>query len=168
MKDEIAIPIIFIVAFFIGMSVLASADPNNPMPEVGPPVTLDDLNPFILVNNLPHIPGLSIVFSSAGGTCAWWDAVCWATTVAEATLNIAVSIANAFIWFVNLLIIVFGIPTVMFINFLTIFFFPAWPVFALNGIFMFMVGSLMSITFGFAIILWIYDKIPIPMVFRGG
>lgn len=168
MKDEIAIPIIFIIAFFVAMSTLAAGDTNNPMPEVGLPVTLDSFNPFLLVDNLPHIPNLNIRFVSGGTGCAWWDIACWAVTVAEATLNIAFAIADGVIWFVNLLINVVGVPVLLFINFATIFFFPAWPVFALNGVFMLTIGYLMSIGFGLAIILWAYDKVPLPFVMRGG
>lgn len=168
MRDDIAIPIIFIISFFVGMSALATIDPNNPMPELGPPVTLDSFNPFSIAGNLPQIPTVSFTFSTtSGSSCAWWDVVCWTGSVFDTTIQIAVTLANAIIWFVNVVIIVFGVPITMAINFFTIFAFPLWPVFQAN-VFMLTIGGLMSATFGFAIFMWIYDKVPIPFSSRGG
>ncbi len=156
------------MAFFVAMSGLAATDPNNPMPELGPPVTIDSFNPFVIAGNLPQLPTISFTFSTtSGGSCQWWDIGCWAAGVFDTAIQIAITISNAVIWFVNILVIVFGTPIQMAINFFTIFAFPLWPVFQ-SSVFMLIIGAMMTVALGFSIFLWVYDKIPIPFVSRGG
>ncbi len=172
MKDEFFLAVVTVVLTFVTLSFMAQVDPRNPMPEIGLPVDPDDFNLYALASQAPQLDLLApATLPTAGDKYCWISFFCpdlpWSDEIALAIHNVGISVANFFIFIGNAMSQGVTVAVLFFTAFLTIWNFSAYPVFQANLLFQ-MWGLAMTAILGGTVALWLFQKVPLPFVFRGG
>lgn len=158
------------------VATLAQTDSNNPMPEIGIPVTADSFNIHALGSRAPQIslieaPNVTSPESQVQKVCwiPWWCPDLPTDQVAKAIYIFSVSFANLVLRIVNAILWGGTIVVLTIANFLMIFSFTNWAVFQ-GDVFLQILAIALTATLGGSVLLWIYSKVmgSIPFVGGGG
>lgn len=174
MRDEFLLKIIAVVVIMVGMSALASTDPNNPLQEVSLPVDTNDFNIYHLANQAPQI----VLLETPEFNTTAQDRYCWiewfcpdlpTDEIAQALHRIAVIIFNVFAMIANGILSVATVIFLLATNTATLFNFTSWAIFQTHPFLVFFSLGL-TVTLGGSIIIWIVNGIrgSIPMLSGGG
>lgn len=163
-QDVTLLKVVSVIMIMVGLSFLAENDPNNPLEEIGIPVTVDSFNIFALAQVAPQIQPITNPQEEPGDEekYCWIDWFCpdlgFTDEIAKAIERFTISVANFFIFVANTALQIGTVVILLITNFLTIFNFASWTVFQGNFFLLFFGVALTGIIGG-AVGLWVFEKV---------
>ncbi len=169
--------LLFVIAFVLGLSFLASTDPNNPLEQAGIPISLDDLTVQSLLSDVPRIapvilPEIDPENRSllTAGIPILEGVENWFRGVVEGLTGFAYAAANVVIFAVNIVISFFWFLGKFILTLTNILRFDLWPAFQIHPVLQ-MFGLILTIGIVMAVVMLIalilmkaIRSVPIPGV----